>query len=252
MRVTIFLLCFCLFLSTLGKTLGKTLGQTPWQQRVNYTIQATLNAKTHALKGTLRAQYYNNSPDTLAKVYFHLYYNAFQPNSQMDVRSRLIQDPDPRVMDRIYKLQANEQGYMRLNQLKQDGNSITSEGQGTLLTVFLQQPLLPGQSSVFSANFDAQVPLQIRRTGRQNKENIAYSMAQWYPKLAEYDAQGWQTHDYVGREFHGVWGDYDVKLTLPKDYVVAATGINQNATQNTKFAENTNTRRLAFYSQSST
>ena len=76
--------------------------------------------------------------------------------------------------------------------------------------------------------FNSQVPLQIRRSGRDSAEGIDYSMAQWYPKLCEYDYQGWHANPYVGREFHGVWGDFDVKITIPQNYVVAASGYLQN------------------------
>ena len=61
-------------------------------------------------------------------------------------------------------------------------------------------------------DFEAQVPVQIRRTGRHNTEGIDYSMTQWYPKLCEYDKDGWASNPYIGREFHGVWGDFDVKI----------------------------------------
>ena len=62
--------------------------------------------------------------------------------------------------------------------------------------------------------FEAQVPIQVRRSGRNNKEGIAYSMTQWYPKMAEYDYRGWHAYQYVAREFQSVWGDFDVKITL--------------------------------------
>ena len=76
--------------------------------------------------------------------------------------------------------------------------------------------------------FEAQVPQQIRRSGRNNKEGVALSMTQWYPKMAEYDFEGWHTPPYIGREFHGVWGNFDVTLHIDKDYVVGGTGYLQN------------------------
>ena len=77
--------------------------------------------------------------------------------------------------------------------------------------------------------FDSQVPLQIRRSGRDNKEGIRYSMAQWYPKMAEYDKIGWHAHPYVGREFYSPWGDFDVKIKMDERYMIAAGGELQNA-----------------------
>jgi len=77
-------------------------------------------------------------------------------------------------------------------------------------------------------NFNSQVPVQIRRSGRDNEEGISYSMSQWYPKLCEYDYQGWHANPYIGREFHGVWGDFDVKITIDGKYIVPASGVQQS------------------------
>lgn len=199
-----------------------------WQQRAEYTMDVRLDVTTHKINGTQRLVYYNNSPDTLTKVYYHLYFNAFQPGSMMDVRSRTIQDPDPRVTDRISKLNENEIGYQKILSLKQDSKDASFQVEGTLLEVKLPKPILPKSKTVFDMKFESQVPLQIRRSGRNNKEGIAYSMTQWYPKLAEYDFQGWHAYQYVAREFHGVWGDFDVKITLDPAYLIGGTGKLQN------------------------
>lgn len=202
-----------------------------WLQRADYTMDVSLDVKTNRFKGTQRIEYYNNSPDTLTKVFYHLYFNAFQPNSMMDVRSRTIADPDPRVRDRIFNLKEDEIGYQKVISLKQDGKAVQHHTEDTILEVALAQPILPGSKVVFEMEFEAQVPIQIRRSGRDNAEGIRYSMAQWYPKIAEYDYEGWHAHPYIGREFHGVWGNYDVKLTLDASYLVAATGYLQNANE---------------------
>jgi hypothetical protein len=78
-------------------------------------------------------------------------------------------------------------------------------------------------------DFEGQIPVQIRRSGRNNKEGVDLSMTQWYPKIAEYDHEGWHPTPYIAREFHGVWGDFDVSITIDKDYVVGGTGYLQNA-----------------------
>ena len=199
-----------------------------WQQEVAYDITARLDVKTHQLKGRQSLVYRNHSPDTLRQLYYHLYFNAFRPNSMMDVRSRVIRDPDRRVRDRIYHLDQGAQGFQKVVSLTQDGVRLRPEVEGTLLSVPLVRPLLPGASTKLDMRFEAQVPTQVRRTGRDNAEGIAYSMAQWYPKLAEYDTEGWHTDAYVGREFYGVWGDFEVRLILDTAYVVAATGIPQS------------------------
>jgi hypothetical protein len=199
-----------------------------WQQHVDYSMEIDMDVNSFQYKGKQKLVYTNNSPDVLNRVYYHLYFNAFQPGSEMDVRSRTIQDPDGRVMDRISKLQPNEIGYIKVNSLKQNGKAITYETVGTVLEVKLDQPIQPGEHVTFNMEFDGQVPKQIRRSGRNNADGIALSMTQWYPKLAEYDFEGWHADPYIAREFHGVWGDFDVKITLDKTYIIGGTGTLQN------------------------
>jgi len=199
-----------------------------WQQAVDYTMDIDFDIDTYQYKGKQKLVYTNNSPDVLDKVFYHLYFNAFQPGSQMDVRSRTIPDPDRRVRDRISKLKPNEIGYIKVNSLKQNGSTVSFETVGTILEVVLNSPIKPGESVTFEMDFDAQVPVQIRRSGRNSKEGIALSMAQWYPKLAEYDFEGWHTPPYIGREFHGVWGDFDVTIHLDRNYTIGGSGYLQN------------------------
>jgi hypothetical protein len=195
-----------------------------WQQHVDYTMEIDMNVNNYQYKGKQKLVYTNNSPDILNRVYYHLYFNAFQPGSEMDVRSRTIADPSAKIGDRISKLLPNEIGYIKVETLKQNGKTITYKTVGTVLEVVLNQAIQPGEKVTFDMGFNAQVPVQIRRSGRNNKEGVALSMAQWYPKLAEYDDEGWHADPYISREFHGVWGDFDVKLTIDKDYIVGGTG----------------------------
>ncbi|MFN8698929.1 MAG: M1 family metallopeptidase [Flavobacteriales bacterium] len=199
-----------------------------WQQRLNYVMDVTMDHITHKYTGKQVLTYTNNSPEALTHVFYHLYFNAFQPGSAMDVRSRWIDDPDPRVGGRIAELAPNEQGYMRVKSLKYDGRVLTYSENETILEVALDKPIPPGGKAVFEMEFEGQVPLQIRRSGRTNAEGIDYSMSQWYPKLCEYDARGWHPNPYIGREFHGVWGDFEVNITIDKNYSMGATGILQN------------------------
>ncbi|GAB4396167.1 MAG: M1 family metallopeptidase [Microscillaceae bacterium] len=199
-----------------------------WQQKVEYVMDIDFDVKTHRFMGQQTLTYYNNSPDTLQQVFYHLYFNAFQPGSMMDVRSRTIADPDPRVGARIASLSPEEIGYQKVKSLTQDGQGVAFETVGTILEVKLARPLLPGQKTVLAMQFEGQVPIQIRRSGRNSAEGIAYSMTQWYPKLCEYDYQGWHANPYIAREFHGVWGDFEVKIHIDPNYVVAGTGYLQN------------------------
>lgn len=199
-----------------------------WQQHAKYKMDIDMDAKNHQFKGEQELIYTNNSPDTLNNVFYHLYYNAFQPGSMMDVRSRTIVDPDPRVDDRIVHLKPNEIGYHKINSLTQNGKALDYEVVGTILEVKLAEPILPGKKATFKMGFDSQVPVQIRRTGRNNQEGVDYSMTQWYPKMCEYDKDGWHANPYIGREFHGIWGDFDVKITIDKNYLLGGTGYVQN------------------------
>jgi hypothetical protein len=227
---TIALITSCTQIKDIANQQKKDATQTTyWQQHVAYTMVVDVDAKNNQYKGTQKVIYTNNSPDELTKVYYHLYFNAFQPGSQMDARSLNIKDPDRRVRDRISKLSADEIGYIKVNSLKQNGTAISYETVGTILEVTLNKPVKAGESITLDMVFDAQIPLQVRRTGRDNKEGVALSMAQWYPKMAEYDFEGWHTPPYIAREFHGVWGDFDVKIKIDKDYVLGGTGYLQNA-----------------------
>lgn len=204
---------------------------TDWQQQVEYEMDIDMDVKTNQYEGKSTITYYNNSPDTLNKIYFHLYFNAFQPGSMMDIRSLTIEDPDRRVGDRISKLNEDEIGYQRVKSLKQGKNDLNFDIEGTILVARLKEPILPKSKTTFQMEWNSQVPLQIRRSGRDNAEGVEYTMTQWYPKIAEYDYMGWHPNPYIGREFHGVWGDFDVKITIDEDYTVGGTGYLQNAKQ---------------------
>jgi hypothetical protein len=199
-----------------------------WQQKVEYKMDVDMNVKNYQYTGIQELVYTNNSPDTLNRVFYHLYFNAFQPGSEMDVRSLTIQDPDPRVGDRISKLSPEEQGFLKVNSLTQNGAKLNFKEVGTILEVDLDKPILPGEKSTFKMDFKGQVPVQIRRSGRNNEEGVALSMTQWYPKMAEYDFEGWHADPYIGREFHGVWGDFDVNISINKNYMIGGSGYLQN------------------------
>ncbi|GGD80397.1 M1 family metallopeptidase [Planktosalinus lacus] len=199
-----------------------------WQQHVDYKMEIDVDVDKYQYKGKQEIVYTNNSPDTLKRVFYHLHFNAFQPGSEMDVRSRTISDPDRRVGDRISKLSPDEIGYIKINSLLQNGTPVQNNTVGTILEVDLSTPILPGEKATFTMDFDAQVPLQIRRSGRNNEEGVALSMSQWYPKLAEYDFEGWHADPYIGREFQGVWGNFDVKITIDNTYTLGGTGYLQN------------------------
>jgi hypothetical protein len=213
-----------------------------WQQKIKYLIDVNMNVQTNRFTGIEKIDYWNNSPDTLNRIFFHLYWNAFQPGSMMDVRSRElgktllgtnkkgenVYDWDDRVKDRISKLQPDEIGFDSVKTIRINTVSQKLIYHETILEVDLDKPILPHSKISMDVAFESQVPLQIRRSGRDNAEGIRYSMSQWYPKVVEYDYQGWNANPYIAREFYGVWGDYDVNITIDKTYLVAASGTVQN------------------------
>ena len=225
-------------LAVISMSFGSLLAQssTYWQQQVDYKMDVVMNVKNYQYKGKQELVYTNNSPDTLRRVFYHLYNNAFQPGSEMDARLQNIKDPDARMVNkakesRIKTLKPGEIGYLKISNFKQDGVIANAKTVGTILEVTLAKPILPNTKTTFTLDFDGQVPVQIRRSGRNNAEGIELSMAQWYPKMAEFDFEGWHTDPYIAREFHGVWGNFDVKITVDKEYVLGGTGYLQNKNQ---------------------
>ena len=214
-----------------------------WQQHVDYKMEVNMEVKNYQYKGKQELIYTNNSPDTLHRVFFHLYPNAFQPGSEMDARVQSIKDPDGRMVNkikvgdkevkesRISKLKPDEIGYLKISNFKQDGNSALVKEVGTILEVTLAKPILPNSKTTFTLDFDGQVPVQIRRSGRNNKEGVALSMSQWYPKIAEFDFEGWHADPYIAREFHGVWGNFDVNITIDAAYILGGSGYLQNGNE---------------------
>ena len=208
-----------------------SFSQDYWQQHVDYEMNISVDVSDFTYDGDQSIVYTNNSNDTINKVYYHLFFNAFKPNSQMDVRSRTIRDPDRRVGSRIVALEEKDYGDISVSTLKQDGKDVYFEVNETVLLARLNKPLLPGKKTKLEMVFTAQIPLQIRRSGKLNKEGVDMTMTQWFPKLAEFDSEGWHPNPYIGREFHGVWGNYSVNITIDKSYVVGGTGYLLNANE---------------------
>lgn len=232
-----------ILLSFLSLGLNSAFAQNApyWQQHADYKMEVAMDVKNYQYKGKQELVYTNNSPDTLKKVFYHLFPNAFQPGSEMDARLHFIKDPDGRMVtkikgadgketkqSRIETLKPNEIGFLKISNLKQDGVTAQTRVSGTILEVTLAKPILPNSKTTFTLDFDGQVPVQVRRSGRNNSEGVALSMSQWYPKLAEFDFEGWHADPYIAREFHGVWGNFDVKITIDKDYTIGGSGYLQD------------------------
>lgn len=230
-------ICFILFFLSSAVAFAQT---SRWQQAVKYVMNVDVDTLTNRVKGTQKLSYTNNSGDRLDKVFYHLYWNAFQPNSSMDTRSRELgkimvngrPDWDPRVKDRILNLKENETGYQKIISLKVNGVPQPFKYHETILEVNLTKAILPNTTVVLDMEFESQIPLQIRRSGRDNPQTgVRYSMSQWYPKMCEYDFEGWHPTPYVAREFYGVWGDFDVTIKIDKSYKIGGTGVLVNSNE---------------------
>jgi len=204
-----------------------------YQQHAKYKMNIDVDAANFTYKGDQTLTYTNNSPDELDVVYFHLYWNAFKAGSMMDQRvQNQGKNGDGRLqiggISRLASIPKNEEGNQNIHWIKQNGKNLKFEIQETVMKVYLDSPIKPNSSTTFTMEWDANIPMQIRRSGRNNREGVDMTMTQWYPKIAEYDYDGWATFDYVGREFHAPFSDYDINIKIDKDYVIGAGGKLEN------------------------
>lgn len=204
-----------------------------YQQFAKYKMEIDVDAANFTYQGKQNLSYTNNSPDELEVVYFHLYWNAFKPGSMMDQRvqsqgkngdSRLQKDG----ISRLASIPNDEEGSQNIHWIKQNGQNLKFEVQGTVMKVYLLNPIKPNSTTNFTMEWDAVIPMQIRRAGRNNREGVDMTMTQWYPKIAEYDYDGWATFDYIGREFHAPYSDFDVTIKIDQNYVIGAGGTLEN------------------------
>ena len=204
-----------------------------YQQYAKYKMDIDVDAQNFTYTGNQTLTYTNNSPDELKVVYFHLYWNAFKAGSMMDQRvAGQAKNGDSRLqvngISRLASIPEEEEGAQNIHWIKQNGKDLKFEIQETIMKVVLDKPLKPNSSTTFTMNWDAVIPKQIRRAGRNNREGIDMTITQWYPKIAEYDYDGWATFDYVGREFHAPFSDYEINIKIDKEYVIGAGGTLEN------------------------
>lgn len=204
-----------------------------YQQYAKYKMDIDVDAENFTYQGKQTLTYTNNSPDELKVVYFHLYWNAFKAGSMMDQRvAGQGKNGDSRLQNngisRLASIPKEEEGAQNIHWIKQNGKDLKFEIQETIMKVELATPIKPNASTTFTMDWDAVIPMQIRRAGRNNREGIDMTVTQWYPKIAEYDYDGWATFDYIGREFHAPFADFDVTIKIDKDYVIGAGGNLEN------------------------
>ena len=216
-----------------------------YQQSAKYKMDIDIDAQNFTYQGNQTLTYINNSPDELKVVYFHLYWNAFKPNSMMDQRVQSQgKNGDSRLqtngVSRLASIPKEEEGAQNIHWIKQNGKDLKFEIQETIMKVELNTPIKPNSSTTFTMEWDAVIPQQIRRSGRNNREGIDMSMTQWYPKIAEYDYDGWATFDYIGREFHAPFADFEVNIKIDKDYIIGAGGTLENPLEVKGYDQNAN------------
>ena len=188
-----------------------------WQQQADYTIKASLDANNHLLTGTETISYTNNSPDTLTVLHLHLYPNAFRNKT-----SPLIQDYLQGTYRFLVGLPESMRAWLDVKDLKVDGDLVKFTVDGTILTAILPEPIPPGRPAMLEMTFEEKIMPLLGRSGYTGEQ---YNIAQWYPKMVVYDQDGWHPDQYRMGEFYGEFGTFDVSITLPERYVVAATGV---------------------------
>lgn len=189
-----------------------------WQQEVSYQISVSLNESQKLLNGHQILYYHNNSPDTLRKIYFHLYQNAFRKGSYPDQRMRSEGNY------RLANLKPEEEGYCRVFYIKgEKGVELPTYVDNTIMAVDLKQPLLPGKTVRLEMDFTTKIGKAAYRIKARNGQFV---VTQWYPKVCVYDRHGgWHLDQHFGHEFYGEFGTFRVEITLPADFIVGATGI---------------------------
>ncbi len=234
-----------------------------WQQDVAYKIKASVDDKTDIVDGEEELTYYNNSPDTLSFVYFHLYQNAFIKGAyleQLNLANHFKQkfgkyEADGKgteilgvsilkCNDKVYTREEHRSGKPNSSGIQDDFINTFSGIEGkilfidnTIMKVQLENPLLPNNSITlkikFKTYFDAGGDQRRRmKTFKDSWGNKQYDGVHWYPRICVYDRKfGWETDQHLGKEFYGDFGSYDVELTFPNNYVMDATGVLQNRTE---------------------
>lgn len=192
-----------------------------FQQKVNHSITVTLNDSLHELQGNTKITYFNQSPDTLSYIYIHLWANGYRDNNSAFAKQK-IQNEE---LDFFYS-KKEDRGQIDHLDFKINGQKVLFsyiKNHADIALIDLPQPLLPGDSMVIETPFWVKIPGDFSRMGHQEQ---AYQITQWYPKPAVYDFNGWHPHSYLNYgEYYSDFGSFDVSITLPKNYFVAATGV---------------------------
>ena len=189
-----------------------------WQQKADYSITASLDDQKGLVKGEETIEYSNQSNDSLSEIYLHLYWNAFKKGSH----AFTVFGNDQSEMD------ASDFGSITLSEIKINGQTYTAEVFESIGKIKLKSPLAPLAKARISITFIAQIPACLNRAGKNNTAGTDFTLTQWYPKICRYDAQGWHTDPYLGRECAGTFGNFNVTINCNKRFVIAGTGLLSN------------------------
>src|ERR1700760_1291200 len=222
--------------------------QSYWQQKVDYTIDVTLNNTDKTLDGFIRIKYTNNSPDTLHFIWIHCWPNAYK-NDRTAFSEQLLTNG----RTDFYFADKEKRGYINRLDFRADGQEAKMEDPPLyidIIKVLLPKPLNPGSQITLTTPFHEKLPYNFSRGGWTLTDPAkaahhafgkpppkpttppvtSYQITQWYPKPAVYDREGWHPIPYLDQgEFYSEFGSFDVRITVPGDFVIAATGELQDA-----------------------
>lgn len=211
----IFIISFC----TASKITAQNRN-TYWQQQVNYNIAVSLNDNDHTIDAVEKITYTNNSPDTLKFIWFHIWQNAYKNDKTAFSEQLLINGRTD-----FYFSDEKDKGYTNKLDFKVDDVNAKIEPHPQhidIVKLLLPKALPPHQSITIETPFHSKLPKNFSRGGHIEND---YQLTQWYPKPAVYDAKGWHEMPYLDQgEFYSEFGSFEVSITVPKDYLVAATG----------------------------
>ena len=208
--------------------INPALAQQPYfQQEVHYSIDVVLNDTAHLLDGTITIDYHNHSPDALSKIYMHLWPNAYKNQSTAFAKQQLRNQST-----RYFFAKDSQLGYLSELAFEVDDQAVSWQYDAEhpdIAILQLKEPLKSGGKLKIYTPFTLKIPASFSRLGHVGQ---SYQMTQWYPKPAVYDRDGWHPMPYLDMgEFYSEFGSFDVSITLPQNYVVAATGELQTASE---------------------
>jgi len=207
-----------------GQSVQPVYARPYFQQEADFRIHVTLDDTDNTLDGFESIEYLNNSPDTLHFIWFHLWPNAYK-NDRTAFSEQMLRLGNTS----FYFSDEASRGYINRLDFKVNGIralAVDSAGYIDMTKLLLPRPLLPGDSARITTPFHEKIPRNFSRGGH---EGHSYQITQWYPKPAVYDRDGWHPMPYLEQgEYYSEFGRYEVQITLPRNYVVAATGELQN------------------------